>query len=133
MNDQQNGDRNKHTHDADQASEIPAVVMIDREDMTVSRVIESLAMGAPENLQLANVPLIALEDIDHLAFHTIGLMREQFIKTVRAEDPTSEWEPMVEDLIVLFQECIFWVQFFATLLYQPAPSPSEHQSLTTLE
>ena len=125
MNDQQNGNGNEHTHDADRASEIPAVVMIDREDMTVNRVIEGLAMGGPDHLRLANVPRIALEDIDHLAFHTIGLVREQFIKTVRAEDPTSEWEPTVEDLIVLFQECIFWVQFFSTLLYQPAPKAKE--------
>ena len=125
MDKHQNGDGNKHTHDADQASEISAVVMIDREDMTVSRVIEGLAMGELEYLQLANIPQIALEDIDHLAFHTIGVVREQFIKTVRAEDPTSEWEPTIGDIIVLLQECIFWVQFFATLLHQPAPDAPE--------
>ena len=132
MDNQQNGDRNKHAHDADQAREIPAVVVIDRKDMTVCRVIEGLAMGAPDHLRLANVPRIALEDIDHLAFHTIGLAREYLIKEVRAEGD-SDWEPTVEDLTALFQECIFWVQFFATLLYQPTPNPSEHQSPTTLE
>lgn len=124
MDDQQNGNRNKHV-ETDQGTEIPAVVMIDREDMTVCRVIEDLAMGAPENLQLANIPPIALETIDHLAFHTIGEARQYLISWQSRTEDVEDWEPTVEDLISLFQECIFWVQFFATLLYQPAPEAPE--------
>lgn len=89
MDGQQNGNRNKHT-ETDQGTEIPAVVMIDRKDMTVCKVIEGLAIGGPENLQLTNIPRIALEDIDHFAFHAIGLVREYLIKMVCVEDPVSK-------------------------------------------
>ena len=117
MNGQQNGDRNKHTHDADQASEIPAVVMIDREDMTIGKIINGLFMGHPENLQLENVPPIALKEIDHVAFETI----------LKTSDWASDWlsEPTAEEVIALFQQCIFWLHFFAALLYQPAPESEE--------
>jgi len=103
-------DQNGNGH----AENYDAQITIPRESLSVNAIIDGLVMGHPENIQLANVPPIILEEIDHLALALIKDTRETAVEQIDIED----WEPTVEELIALFQQGIFWLQFFATLLYR---------------